>query len=335
MVRGIIIVAAIVVLYVLYFAGSQNTLRILLSMALYCTLGQMWNLLSGYTGMTSLGQQIFIGLAGYSVAVTTSTFGLPFWLGMIIGAVFSAVMAFLLSALLFRMSGMYFAIATWVTAEALKILFTSWDFVKMGAGMTMKISPYPKTAQIYLMAITVCIVSMFIVYFILNSRVGLGLTAMRDDAGAAASVGVNLFNSKLFCFMISAAITGITGALFYINQGSVFPSGAFGNTWTVAAVFIVIIGGVGTMTGPIVGAVCYVLITELTVKLENTLNISLVGINMIVLGIIAIAVILFLPHGIIGTLERKFNFELLSSRRHATEIELKTVAEVENESTDN
>lgn len=309
MVRIIVVIVVIVFLYLMFFVGSSNALRLMMMMAMYCTLGQMWNLLSGYAGMTSLGQQIFIGVAGYSVAVITSTFGLPFWLGMIIGAVISTILALGLSALLFRMSGMYFAIATWVTAEALRILFKGWEFVKMGAGMTIKASPYPKTPEIYLMSITLAVVAVFVVYFILNSKIGLGLTAMRDDADAAAGVGVNLFNTKLFCFMISAAFTGLVGGLFYLNQGSIFPDGGFGNSWTVAAVFIVIIGGVGTMTGPIVGAIIYVLLTNVLANFP--------GWSMIILGAIAIAVILFLPHGIIGTIERKFNFDILSSRRHA------------------
>ncbi len=309
LVRIIVVVAVIVVLYLLFFVGDSNTLRLIMLMAMYCTLGQMWNLLSGYAGMTSLGQQIFVGIAGYSVAVVTATYGLPFWLGMIFGAVISIVLALGLSALLFRMSGMYFAIATWVTAEALRILFKGWPYVKMGAGMTIMASPYPKTPQIYLMSITLCIVAIFVVYIILNSKVGLGLTAMRDDAGAAAGVGVNLFNTKLFCFMVSAGFTGLVGGLFYLNQGSIFPDGGFGTTWTVAAVFIVIIGGVGTMTGPIVGAIIYVL-------LNNWLS-NLPGWSMVVLGAIAIAVILFLPHGIVGTIERKLNVDFLSSRRHA------------------
>lgn len=307
----IIIIAVVVLLYVMYFVGSGNSLRILLNIALYCTLGQMWNLMSGYTGMTSLGQQVFIGLAGYSVAVVTATYRLPFWVGLLVGALVSAIMAFLLSKILFRMSGMYFAIATWVTAEALKILFKSWSYVKMGAGMTIKASPYPKTKEIYLMAITLAIISIVIVYIILNSRIGLGLTAMRDDSSAAASAGVNISGLKLFCFVVSAAITGVTGGLFYLNQGAIFPDGGFGNAWTVAAVFIVIIGGIGTMTGPVVGAIVYVLLNEYLA--------SWPGWSMVILGAIAIAVIMGLPNGIVGTLERKLNREFLSARRHSYE----------------
>ena len=313
-VRASVIVVLIAAAYTLPFTefGSQNVLRIGLSIALYCTLGQMWNLMSGYTGMIALGNQLFIGLAGYSVAVFTATYGLPFWLGMLFGGFISALAAALLSALLFRMRGMYFAIATWVTAEAVKIVFTSWEFVKRGAGMAIKIKPYPTVSNIYLMSVTLAIIAIFAVYYTLNSRVGLGLTAMRDDPDAASSVGVNTFKARLMCFMISAFVTGIAGSLFYLNQGSIFPNMGFGTSWTVAAVFIVIIGGIGTISGPILGAVIYVAMFEFLSKFP--------GFSMIILGVIAIVVILVMPNGILGSLERKFGFEFLSSRRRLHDL---------------
>lgn len=313
LIRLIVIIVIIAALYILPFTpmGTKNFYRIALRIALYCTLGQMWNLMSGYTGMTSLGHQIFIGLAGYAMAVITATYGLPFWLALILGGVFAVIIAVLLSLLLFRMKGMYFAIATWVTAEALRIIFTSWKYVKQGAGMTVKAKPYPSSQMIYFMAITLAIIAIIVVFLVLKSRIGLGLTAMRDDPDAAASIGVNIFSSKLICFMISAFFTGLAGGLFYLNQGSIFPSDGFGSSWTIAAVFTVIIGGIGTITGPILGAGIYVILSEALSKYP--------GYSMIILGAIAIIVILFMPNGIIGTLERKFNFELISARRISRE----------------
>ena len=125
------LIVTIVVLALLYiFAGtgvfSSNTVRILLSMCLYCAMGTMWNLMSGHCGPTSLGQQSFIGLAGYTLAVMTAYYSLPYWAAIIVGAVLAALLALGLSLIFFRMRGMYFAVATWITAEALKTIFTSW-----------------------------------------------------------------------------------------------------------------------------------------------------------------------------------------------------------------
>jgi branched-chain amino acid transport system permease protein len=303
-------VIVIALLYILGLTGifSSNTMRILLTIALYCALGTMWNLMAGYTGMTSLGQQSFIGIAGYTLAVVTATYGMSYWVGIFIGGVLSAILALLLSLLLFRMRGMYFAVATWVTAEAFKIFFTSWSFVKMGAGMTIKARPYPKSLEVYLISLTIAIICVLVVYYILKSRTGLGLTAMRDDADAASSVGVNIFKSKLMCFVVSGFLTGITGAVFYLNKGSIFPSGGFGIDWTVSIVFIVIIGGVGTTAGPIVGSIIYVALSEYLSKYP--------GYSMVILGAIAIIVILVMPHGIVGTIQRRIGREFMSSKRH-------------------
>jgi branched-chain amino acid transport system permease protein len=304
-----VLVVLIVLLYVLGLAGlfSTNAMRILLNIALYVTLGTMWNLMSGFTGMTSLGQQAFIGIAGYTLCVITSTYNLPFWIGIVLGGLFSAILALLMSMVLFRMRGMYFAIATWVTAEALKTFFTSWKFVKMGAGMSVKARPYPGVSLIYVIALSLSIIAILVVYSLLKSKTGLGLNAMRDDADAASSVGVNIFRSRLLCFVVSGFFTGIAGAIFYLNRGSIFPSGGFGTEWTVAIVFIVIIGGIGTIEGPILGAIIYVALSEYLSKYP--------GYSMIILGFIAIVVIVALPYGIAGTIERKLNLTVFSTRR--------------------
>lgn len=302
-------IAIVVVLYVFGFTGvfSSNAMRILLNVALYCALGTMWNLMSGYTGMTSLGQQSFIGISGYTLCVLTSYYGLSYWSAIALGGILSALLALILALLLFRMRGMYFAIATWVVAEALKTFITSWDYVKEGAGMTVKLQPYPASAEIYILAISLMVICLVVVYAILRSKTGLGLTAMRDDADAASSMGVNIFKSKLFCFVICGFFTGIAGVIFYLNKGSIFPAGGFGIEWTVSIVFIVIIGGIGTTAGPVVGSVIYVALSEYLAKYP--------GYSSLILGAIAILVIIFLPNGIVGTLQKKLHFEILTQKR--------------------
>jgi len=301
-------------LYILGITGvfNSNTQRYLLKMFLYCTLGSMWNLMSGYTGMTSLGQQTFIGLAGYALTVMTATYAMSYWAGFLVGVVIGAIVSLILAIILFRMRGMYFAVATWVIAEALRTFFTSWKFVKQGAGMTVAARPYPSTTTIYVIALTLCIIALVVIYFLLKSKIGLGLTAMRDDPDAASSVGVDIFKSKLLVFVICAIFTALAGGVFYLNKGSIYPAGGFGISWTVSMVFIVIIGGIGTMGGPVLGSILYVIFEELLAKLPG-------GWTNIVLGLIAILVILFLPDGILGTLQKKFNFEILTQKRFSGE----------------
>ena len=316
----IVCIIVVVALYVLSITGvfSSNLMRYLMNIFLYITMGEMWNLLSGFTGMTSLGNQTFIGLAGFSVAVMTSTYHTSIWVGIAVGFGIAIIISLLLSFVLFRMRGMYFAIATWVVAEAICLWFKSWQFVNMGGGMSVRARPYPSTPDIYLMALTLCIIAMIVVYALLRTKTGLGLTAMRDDADASSSVGVNIFKSKLLVYVIAAAFTALAGAVFFINKGTIYPDSGFDISWTVSMVFIVIIGGVGTVSGPVVGAIIYVLLSEILAKLPGWSN--------IILGAIAILVIIFLPDGIMGTLQKKLHFELFSQKRfseHKKDIKAK------------
>ena len=305
----IVIIIVVAFLYIGGISGlfSSNTQRYLLKIVLYITMGSMWNLMSGFTGMTSLGQQTFIGLAGYSLAIMTTIFKLPFGVGLLVGALVGLGVSFGLSFILFRMRGMYFAIATWVVAEAFCTWFLSWKFAGQGGGMTISIKNYPRVSEIYLMGLTLCVVALIVIYALLRTKTGLGLTAMRDDADAASSVGVNIFKSKLLCYVICCVFIALAGGLFFLNKGAILPGSGFSIDWTVAMVFIVIIGGVGTMSGPIVGAIIYVLLEEQLAAFPGWSN--------IILGIIAILVILFLPDGIMGTLQKKLNFEIFSQKR--------------------
>jgi len=177
----------------------------------------------------------------------------------------------------------------------------------------MSVTGRPGREAIYLMSLGLLVVALVVIYLLLKSRIGLGLTAMRDDADAASSVGVNIFKSKLLCFVIAGLFTALAGGMYFLNNITIYPTSGFSNSWTVAVVFITIIGGIGTMAGPIVGTLVYILLDEILVKIlpgEWT---------NIVLGAIAILVILFLPDGILGTLQKKFNFEILSQKRFSKE----------------
>ena len=173
--------------------------------------------------------------------------------------------------------------------------------------MTIPVKQIPKVRELYLLALTLCIIALVVIYALLRTKTGLGLTAMRDDADASSSVGVNIFKSKLLCYLICSLFIALCGGLFALQKGSVLPSSSFSIDWTVSMVFIVIIGGVGTMAGPILGGIIYVILSEFLAHYPGWSN--------IILGAIAILVIIFLPDGIIGTLQKKLNFEIFSQKR--------------------
>ena len=328
--KQLINAAVLVVILALLFSlpswGGSYIVMLVGLMCIYITLGQMWNLLAGYAGLVSLGQQMYIGLGAFTVAIAAENFGIPFIPALFLGGLVSMIVSIGLSYLLLRMKGMYFSIATWMFAEAILLVLSSMAYFGRGQGLFI-LSARPLTESTkYYYAAAVIVVAMVVVVIVLRSKLGLGLFAIRDDDNASATCGVPQFRSKLHCMMISSFVTGVCGGVYYLTQVWVQPFAAFSINWTVAAVFIVIIGGIGTVAGPIIGGVIYVLLSQYL----SSLSYQIGSLNMVILGVIAVAVILLAPNGIIGTLEKKTGFEILSSRRKwqndlcSTGIEAKT-----------
>jgi branched-chain amino acid transport system permease protein len=270
-------------------------------------MSQMWNLLVGYSGLLSLGQQAFIGFGGYSVAVLTNYYGVYVWLSVLIGGLFSVLLALFMSLFIFRMKGIFFGIGTWIFAEILLLWFSNWEYVKYGTGLFIKPATPPSMAMIFYAAFIMALSSLVVVYLILRSKIGLGLMAMRDNEEVSETIGVEIFRSKLFCFLVAAFITGSTAGVLYVFQIFIQPYKAFAIDWTVILVFIVIIGGIGTIEGPIVGSFLYVLLTQWLADYGHT--------SMLILGLIAITIMLVAPKGIMGTIQEKTGFTILSPRR--------------------
>ncbi len=305
--RGTYIAIALLVGFLLTVPlwASSYMMYIIMLFGLYLSLSQMWNLLAGYSGLISLGQQIFIGMGGYTLGVLMMYYGWPVWLAIPAGAAVSALFALVISIPIFRMSGVYFAIGTWIVAESLKLWFENWRFT--GMAQRFVITPVLSNTQLYYAAVLMGIASVAVVYFLLRSRLGLSLMAMRDDEGASEGVGINRFRSKLICFLVASFVTGITAGILFLDQGAIIPKTAFGIDWTVYLCFIVIIGGIGTIEGPIVGAIIYVVLQQYFAEYTS--------ISLLLLGGVSVLTMLVAPKGIMGTIQEKLGFELLSPRR--------------------
>ena len=287
--------------------GTDYLLLFFLLFFLYLGMSQMWNLLVGYSGLLSLGQQCFIGLGGYTVAVMSNYYGVYIWFAVLLGGVLSAILALFMSLFIFRMKGVYFGIGTWIFAETMLIWFSNWKYVKYGMGLFIKPTTEVTMTDIYYASFVVGVGSVAVVYLLLRSKLGLGLMAMRDDEDVSETMGVDVFRSKLYCFLIAAFVTGVMAGVLYIFQVFIQPYKAFAIDWTVKLVFIVIIGGIGTIEGPIAGSFLYVLLSQTLAEYFS--------VSMLILGAIAILVILAAPKGIMGTLQEKLGFEILSPRR--------------------
>ena len=295
------LVAVTVVLAVFPIIGVPHTwLLYLYLFFIYLAIANMWNLLAGYSGLISLCQPAFIGLAGYTLVIVT-WIGLPPYLGVIAGAIVAAVFAILISIPVFRLKGVYFAIGTLVVPEALRMVFYLWrpvggELHGGGAGYMVKGVAGVSLTDIYWPAFVIGIGSIFLMRSILRSKLGLGLAAIRDNANTAASSGVDVFKLKLYSFVIGAVVTGLAGSVFYIYQGYIEPASAFNIRWTMTLILATVIGGISTEEGPIIGAVI--------VTLMHFLLARYAGISLLIQGVILVVIMLLAPQGIIGFIRK-------------------------------
>jgi branched-chain amino acid transport system permease protein len=311
---GIGALVVIVVLYLFpYFIGPGIT-GIAVTALIILTLSSMWNLLAGYAGLVSVGQQAFFGLGAYAVLIV-AMHGITPWAGLPIAAVAVAVCAFPCWWLVSRLRLGYFAIATWVLAAAIMLVIEQIQSIGGGTGEPLPgltgMDPAVLTAYTYWAALTVAVLAIGGIYFLLRSRVGLMLTAIRDDERAARSSGVKVGTARLLVFIVAAAGCGAAGGVLAIQQLQVVPStsgGVFSVQWTAEMAFAVIIGGLGTIEGPIIGTAVYMV-------LQQTLQ-SYNAWYLIILGLVAVVVAIFARRGLWGTVDEKFNIRLFPVGYH-------------------
>jgi branched-chain amino acid transport system permease protein len=299
--RLIPFVAVIAVLAVLPVVGApQQWLLYLFLFFVYLALANMWNLLGGYSGLICLCTAAFVGLAGYTVAIGTWV-GVPFYLGIIAGGAVATLFALLISFPVFRLRGIYFAIGTLVLPEVLKYVFLVWRpvgglMVGRGAGYAVKGVAGVSLGEWYWAALAIGVASIFLMRVILRSKLGLGLAAIRDNDNTAASSGINVFQIKLYSFLIAAFITGIAGAVFYSYSGYIEPVSAFNIRWLLVALLATVIGGEGIEDGPIIGAAIVVLLQFLLARYT--------GISLLIQGVILVSIMLAAPQGIMGFIRK-------------------------------
>jgi len=303
---GVIAVAVVMLLTLPLWWNDLYVINIVILIFSYLALGEMWNFLGGYAGLPSLGQQVFVGIGGYAMAVMLQTYKQPIFLCLAASFVFCVIFALAISAPIFNLSKMYFTIGTCILSLAVSAWFSNWDFVHYNAGINISRAFNFPPMTLYLLSVGIGLFSVAAVYIILRTKWGLGLMAMRDNAKAAEVRGVKLYQNKLWVFLISAGITGVTGGIIYLNLGYIKTDSAFSMNWTITCVFMVIIGGIGTIEGPIIGAFIYILLRQLLYNFP--------GLSMIILGCIAVVAILVMPKGIMGILQ-KWNFDIFSVRR--------------------
>jgi branched-chain amino acid transport system permease protein len=298
-----------------WWAGRAN-MRLLGEVYAFLALASLWNLLAGFTGLVSVGQQAFVGLGGYALFAAAIFYGVPPLLAVVFAGVVGALVAAPLAPILFRLQGAYFAIGTWVAAEVFRLGFAQVSALGGGSGTSLParivlgIAANRDTREsvIYWSALALGLGAIAVVYAILRSRAGLALTAIRDSEIASESLGVNIMRTKLVLYVVTASLTTMTGALIFLQKLRISPDAAFSvNDWTAYVIFMVVIGGIGTIEGPIVGTLIFFVLRE-------TLS-DLGTIYLMLLGAVAIVVMLKAPKGLWGLFSSATGVTLFPLRR--------------------
>jgi branched-chain amino acid transport system permease protein len=308
------------------FAG-RNLIQDLIFLFYMLALAQCWNLLAGFSGLISVGQQAFVGLGGYLLFASTLFAGLDPLLAIPLAGLVSAAFALPTALVVFRLRGAYFAIGTWVVAEVYRLVFAQFKGLGGGTGTSLSPSvtssvfgiewvkslfdvrtPAARDIISYWGALALMAGTLGFVHIVLRSRRGLALGAIRDQETAAAGLGVDIYGTKLAVYVATAAMTGMVGALIYLQKARISPDAAFSVLdWTAYVIFIVVIGGIGTMEGPVIGAIIFYLLQRYLADFGAW--------YLILLGTLAIIVMLFAPRGLWGFVAERYGVTLFPTRR--------------------
>ena len=263
---------------------------------LYIGVTSAWNLIGGIAGQFSLASSAFIGVGAYSVVMMLRGLGVPVAVGLAFAVVVGAAFAAILGVILFRLRGFYFTIGTLAAALAAMTWMTTWQFTGGTSGVSAPLALIPDSKTLYIWAVAAAAITVAVSILVVNSSLGLRLKSVRDGEDIADSLGISPFGMKMIAMVISGALTALGGALFALQKASIEPKSAFGLDWSITVIVMAIVGGLGTVWGPVIGAV--VIYYGITVQLQ-----SLPAVSALLSGVILVLVIRFLPGGILGTIE--------------------------------
>ncbi len=293
----------------LFLASGQ--LRLLTEILIVFAFAQSWNFLAGYAGLMSFGQHGFIGIGAYFVFFISNRTGInPFWL-LPIAFIFSALVAAVIAPMVFRLRDAYFAIGVWVLAEVARLYVSQTEWLGGASGMPLTVTRgmdrFWIAAGNYWAATALAVICVIGLHGLLKTRLGLAQTAVRDNEQTAAAAGINVWRTRFIGFVLASGVCGMAGAIYYMSVFHVDPGAAFDANWIVVMLFIVIIGGVGTIEGPIIGTAIYFGFRGVLADVGNW--------YLMLLGAAAVVTMLFEPKGIWGVVEKRLGFELFGIRR--------------------
>jgi branched-chain amino acid transport system permease protein len=291
--------------------GTSSNLATVVEIMTLLALAQMWNLLAGFAGLVSIGQQAFIGIGAYALLVLADDHGIDPFVAVWLAALVAALLSVPIGVLAFRLRGGYFAIGTWVIAQVVFLMVTNNTSLGGGNGRSLlSLGAYDRITRedyTFYTALVVGAGAVAVVVLILRSRLGLALRAIRDDEAGARSAGVDVHRAKLAVWVIAGGWTGLAGGVIYLQRLNVQPTSAFSVQWTAFMIFIVVIGGLGSTTGPIIGTLVFWVLRDQLADLGEW--------YLIILGSVAVLMAILAPKGIYGLLNRIRPFQLFPVQR--------------------
>jgi branched-chain amino acid transport system permease protein len=311
-----IVLLAFVALAAAPFWAGRADLRLLAEIYAYVALASLWNLLAGYAGLVSVGQQAYVGLGAYVLFGLATLIGINPLVAIPIAGAAAAIVSVPVAALMFRLRGHYFAIGTWVVAEVFRLIAAQTSALGGGSGTSLPAAVVIAIASsrqmrefvIYWIALAQVAAILLAIVWLLRSRYGLALTAIRDNELGARSNGIDVMRIKYAVYVAVAFGTAMVGALIFLQKIRISPDTAFSvNDWTAFVIFITVIGGIGRIEGPIIGTVIFFL-------LRQTLS-DLGAIYLLILGVVAIAVMLKAPKGLWGLIADRFGWQVFPLER--------------------
>ncbi len=295
---------------------TQSLVNTLWYIFFYIAISESWNIMGGYGGEVDFGHILFVGIGVYTVGILYMFHGFNIWIGIILGGIVSAISAILIGIPALRLRGAYFAITMLAFNEALAIIFiNARSFTNGSNGLIVGslLAKYPSLRlTTYYLIIFMSIIAYLITHYVSYTRLGLSLRAIRDSPDGAASVGINVMKTKMTAFVLSAFIAGLTGGVFLLRLLSLTPAETFNTSFTVEMIVITLLGGSGSVFGPVIGAIIIVPLKVILISALAQRSFTIFGATfkldtayLLIYGLIFIFAILFIPDGIIGYLEKK------------------------------
>ena len=290
---------------------ASSWMREFVEIACYFIFAMMWNLLAGYGGMVSIGQQAFFGFGGYVMLALGNFYSVNAFVAVPLGALAAALIAVPVSFIAFRLAGGYFAIGTWVIAEVFRLSVANISVLGGGSGTSLTalrgIEKATRERTTFWMALACVVAAVTLVYLFLRSKRGLALLAIRDNEVAAESQGIDVRGMKLAVYVVAAFGAGLAGALYIVGNLRISPDAAFSVNWTAFAIFMVVIGGIGRIEGPVVGALIFWALNKFFSDYGTW---YLLG-----LGLLAIVVTIFFKQGLWGWAQQRWGWSLFPTQR--------------------